>query len=254
MKIGIIYKSTSPNGKMYIGRTINKLLSRIRKHYSDAFNKNNSLYNTKFSRAIRKYGKENFKWEIIYDNVPEKYINNMEVVTIQWYDTQINGYNTTSGGEGRSNYKLSDEIKKKISIANSGSNNGMYGYKMSEKEKQHLSKLNSGITNPFYGKAHTKKTKDKLSKALIGKKHTNDTKKKISEASNKLWAENRDRMLLAQVKGENHPNSKLNWVKVHEIRRKYSIGLHSYKSLAKEYNVSNVSIANVINNKTWKEK
>lgn len=57
MKTGIIYMATSPSGKNYIGRTTQRLKNRKYKHYSDSFGK---LYNTKFSRAIRKYGKENF--------------------------------------------------------------------------------------------------------------------------------------------------------------------------------------------------
>ena len=62
---GIIYKATSPSGKVYIGQTIKTLKKRKIEHFSRAFNKNN-LYNTKFYYAIRKYGKYAFSWKILY--------------------------------------------------------------------------------------------------------------------------------------------------------------------------------------------
>ena len=56
MKKGIIYKATSSSGKSYIGQTTQGLKKRMCGHKSNAFNKNNHSYNTKFSHAIRKQG------------------------------------------------------------------------------------------------------------------------------------------------------------------------------------------------------
>lgn len=50
--------------------------------------------------------------------------------------------------------------------------------------------------------------------------------------------------------GENNPNSKLNWEKIREIRKK-CLGFSSLK-LAKEYGVGKATILRIINNKTWK--
>ena len=58
--IGVIYKYTSPSGKIYIGQTINPK-ERYRKHISEAYNAKHSGYNTLLSKAIRKYGIEQFK-------------------------------------------------------------------------------------------------------------------------------------------------------------------------------------------------
>ena len=59
---GIIYKCTNLiNGKIYIGQTIKGLKRRKALHEITA-DKNRGFY---FHNAIRKYGKENFKLEII---------------------------------------------------------------------------------------------------------------------------------------------------------------------------------------------
>ena len=113
-KTGIIYKATSPSGKVYIGQTIQKMSGRRNKHYSDAFNKQGSLYHSKFSRAIRKYGKENFIWNIMYSNIPISHINSMEVVIIELYNSYYSGYNSTYGGGGSFGYKQSSAAKAKI--------------------------------------------------------------------------------------------------------------------------------------------
>ena len=59
IKIGVIYKYTSPSGKIYVGQTINEA-SRKNKHKSET-----SKSDTYFGKAIRKYGWENLKYETI---------------------------------------------------------------------------------------------------------------------------------------------------------------------------------------------
>ena len=55
---GIIYKATSPSGKVYIGQTTKSLDKRKNEHYNKAFNKNVKVYNYPISRAIRKYNND----------------------------------------------------------------------------------------------------------------------------------------------------------------------------------------------------
>ena len=113
--LGIIYCYTSPSGKKYIGQTTDK--DRKSKH----------LYLCKkgvdipFYRAIRKYGIENFKYEILYsiddtlENVKNK-LNEKEEYYIRKFNTYKNGYNCSYGGEGNLGFKHSEETKKNISI------------------------------------------------------------------------------------------------------------------------------------------
>ncbi len=55
----------------------------------------------KIYNAMNKYGKENFMCEILEDNVPIDELNNKEIYYIEKYDSFINGYNSTKGGDGR---------------------------------------------------------------------------------------------------------------------------------------------------------
>ena len=89
-----IYKITNLiNGKMYIGQSVDPQ-HRFIAHCSNAHNKTTrSLIHT----AIRKYGKENFKLNIL--EWTEDY-NNREKQLIKEYNTLTpNGYNIMPGGE-----------------------------------------------------------------------------------------------------------------------------------------------------------
>ena len=77
-KTGIVYKATSPSGKTYIGQTVSSLKKRIRKHKNDS----NRLYYA-FARAIKKYGVDNFIWEVLHNNVETKKLNNLEISEIK---------------------------------------------------------------------------------------------------------------------------------------------------------------------------
>lgn len=99
-----IYKYTNLiNNKKYIGQT-NNFERRIREHKSCSFNPKSVNYDDKIHQAIRKYGYDNFKIEIIeiindvsdYDlvNKREQYwIKQEESLLTQW------GYNVLEGGK-----------------------------------------------------------------------------------------------------------------------------------------------------------
>lgn len=95
----LIYKATSPSGKIYIGKT-NNFSERKRLHKVNAFNQNAVDYPTVFHKAIRKYGFESIKWEILEENIPEELLNIKECEWIQGFNAYKKGYNQTLGGEG----------------------------------------------------------------------------------------------------------------------------------------------------------
>lgn len=106
-----IYKITNLiNGKSYIGQSIN-IQKRFNAHKSIAFNPNDKNYDYPLYKAIRKYGIENFSFEILeVCDVSE--LNDKEIYYISKYNTYGKfGYNQDSGGNQVSHYvKLSDEL------------------------------------------------------------------------------------------------------------------------------------------------
>ena len=93
--MGYIYKITNKiNNKVYIGQTICTPNKRWYHHITDS----NLGFDLKFHRAIRKYGKENFKREIV-ERVDDELLNDREIYWIKYYDSYKNGYNSTEGGD-----------------------------------------------------------------------------------------------------------------------------------------------------------
>lgn len=93
--IGKIYiiKNTITD-KVYIGQTIQSVERRFKKHLSDSKQSNNI-----FSRAIKKYGAENFYYEILESNIPLSELDEREIYWIKYFDSYNNGYNSTTGGQ-----------------------------------------------------------------------------------------------------------------------------------------------------------
>lgn len=115
-----IYKFTNKiNGHCYIGQT-NNLQKRYNGHKSESFNPKASGYWLPFHCAIRKYGIENFNYEVleeIVDGESQDFINERERYFIAYYHSlkDENGYNITLGGDGCPKPPLSYEEKLKRS-------------------------------------------------------------------------------------------------------------------------------------------
>lgn len=111
-----IYKFTNKiSGKHYIGQT-NNLQKRYNGHKSESFNQKASGYWLPFHCAIRKYGIENFSYEVleeIADGESQNFVNEREQYFIQYYNSlkDNNGYNVTTGGNGCPKPPLSYEEK-----------------------------------------------------------------------------------------------------------------------------------------------
>lgn len=100
-----IYKITNKiNSKSYIGQSID-IERRWRSHKTEPFNPNASQYNTIFYKAIRKYGINNFSFEILEECAIEE-LDQKEKYWINYYSTYIQnkdaqGYNMTDGGQSK---------------------------------------------------------------------------------------------------------------------------------------------------------
>jgi len=146
MKKGItcIYKITSPTGRVYIGQTV--CYKERQRHYRNSTCKGQHIiYN-----SIKKYGFNAHNMEILTTCEAED-LNKLERYFQEAYNVlNKKGMNIRLVGcEGRSG-RVSDEVKRKISIRNSGKNNGMYGKTCSpegrSKQKQSISGANNRLS------------------------------------------------------------------------------------------------------------
>ena len=201
-----IYKITNKiNGKVYIGQSIN-IDTRWRQHI-------NAKDNYAIHNAIKKYGEENFKFEVLLE-CPVEMLNVWERDMIALYDCITpKGYNLTEGGEG---YKCSDETRLKMSKAKKGIKRKPFseetkrkmreshkGIPRSEEVKKKISESNKGKKRqPF-----SEETKRKLSESLKGKKRqpfSEEHKRKISNAQKGKNLSEETRLKMSEVKKGKH--------------------------------------------------
>lgn len=121
---GIYIIKNNINGKCYVGQSI-KLRSRLKDHMRNA--KNGKL-DLPIYRAINKYGFNNFTIDILESFIPTPetetkdliaILDKLEIDYIEKYNAYTEGYNCTVGGDfGVLGLKMTEEQKKKVSIAN----------------------------------------------------------------------------------------------------------------------------------------
>lgn len=178
-----VYKITNlVNGKIYIG-----VHAVIDVNNDDGYMGSG----LRIKRAIKKYGREAFKKEILvsFEDGEAAYLAESMVVD-EAFIARDDTYNMRCGGRGGSlgigeknpqygmrgekcpNYgkKASEETRKKLSDATSGEKNPMYG--------------KTGTNSPNYGKPRSEETKKKISASNIGKTFTEETRQKMSDSKN----------------------------------------------------------------------
>lgn len=103
-----IYKITNQvNGKIYIGQSTN-IKRRWREEKHNAFSESSNEYDCYRSKAFRKYGLENFTFEVIEECVTEK-LNERERYWADYYDSYTpKGYNVAICGGGGHSQKIQD--------------------------------------------------------------------------------------------------------------------------------------------------
>jgi len=181
--IGYIYKTTNLiNNKIYIGQ-----------HQRDEFDKKYYGTGKLIQRELKKYGKENFKVEIIewLDSVDK--LNEAEIKFIAAFDSKNPsiGYNISCGGQmgWMKGVHLSEETKEKIRNANAGH------------------KFKKGEPSAFKGKYHSKESLLKMSLAKKGKQLPFNTREKarLSRLGKPLTEEHRKNISIASIgkKGTN---------------------------------------------------
>jgi group I intron endonuclease len=120
--------------------------------------------------AIRKYGFDNFKKEILLTST-FSYVKEMEVKAVAAFNCIApNGYNLTKGGDGIVGFKHSDKTKTLISTA-------LIGHSVSDKTKESLSKSLKGK------KIHTEDSKRKISAYQLGRPKSQEMRERLSSST-----------------------------------------------------------------------
>lgn len=96
MKYKVYEHYFKSSGKSYIGYTSLSIECRLHKHFTNAI----SGIDSKFYRAIRKYGIQDIESKVLFESNSTKKIKEKEKEFIKIKDTFKNGYNMTLGGDG----------------------------------------------------------------------------------------------------------------------------------------------------------
>lgn len=112
--IGIYKIENLINHKKYIGQSV-QIEKRWQRHKRTAFDEKDHSYQLPLYRAIRKYGLENFSFQVLEECLCEE-LDEKEIQYIKYFDTFFNGYNMTFGGNSTVGQKNSKE--KVIGIIN----------------------------------------------------------------------------------------------------------------------------------------
>ncbi|PCJ96790.1 MAG: hypothetical protein COA52_00865 [Hyphomicrobiales bacterium] len=194
-RYNFVYKVTNlVNGKIYIGK-------RSTNDLNDGYLGSGLL----IKKAILKYGKENFKREIIsFHDTSENALKEEEKIVDEEFIRHKRNYNLCVGGKGTwppSALIFTKERREKISKS-------LSGRIVTEDTRNKLSKNISGENNPYHksknrknpmqGKKHSLKTKEIMSKKskkrlsnkenhpMFNKCHSIETKKKIADKNRGL--------------------------------------------------------------------
>lgn len=156
----IIYKTTNLiTGKIYIGQD----------------SKNNPNYigsGVYLTRAVQKYGKENFVKETLCICMTSSELDQKEIEFIEKFNSRdpLIGYNLAKGGRTTRGLKMTFEQRQQNRKRNLGMLNPNFGKKHSLEAIQKMKAKKSGINNPNFGKPCSKEQREKISQAQRGEK------------------------------------------------------------------------------------
>lgn len=177
-----VYKHTFPNNKIYIGITCRTPNQRW-------LNGRGYKHNLYMGNAIKKYGWENIKHEILFDNLTKEEAEQKEIELIDKHKSNQRefGYNIEKGGHYAG--VMAEETKKKISLSSKGR-------KLSKETIEKIASKNRGkkrspetiekIRQAHLGRKGWHRTyehNENMRRSLTGKKRSPEICKKFSEIS-----------------------------------------------------------------------
>lgn len=131
----ILYRHTSPSGRVYIG--ISKNAPIVRWGRDGSGYKHNQL----FRRATDKYGWDNIKHEVLFTDLSEQKAKQLEIDLIRHYKQLGISYNITDGGEGTVGWCPSEKLRSKWSEQRKGRT-------ITEEWRKHISEAGKGRKMP----------------------------------------------------------------------------------------------------------
>jgi len=183
---GIYQIKNLVNKKCYVGQAV-RLHKREIDHFSQL--RSDRHENQHLQRAWNKYGKENFKFEILIYCEPFE-LTRYEQFFSDYYKKLDLPYNIRNCVDSNKGLPCSDETKRKISEKQKGEK--AYNYKkiFSKETRDKISKELKGRKRT---EEHIKNLLTSLngSSGMFGKQHREDTKKKMSEARKLYWQKRR---------------------------------------------------------------
>lgn len=152
-----VYRHTSPSGNIYIGIT-----SKTPEHrWRNGEGYKNCVV---FYKAVKKYGWDNIKHEVLFTNLIEEKAKHLEIELIRHYKRLGISYNITDGGDGALGRIVSEETKAKQRAAK-------LGKPLSE---EHIAKIRAN-TAKMKGVPRSEEFKRKLHEINKGKKPSPQT-------------------------------------------------------------------------------
>jgi len=217
------------NGKIYVGSS-NNINNRKRSHLHCL--RNNRHRNQHLQYAWNKYGEHNFEFEILQIVKISKSLTGCEqfwISSTSCTDRKY-GYNIAINAQHPSlGTTLTKEHKQKIS-------EGTKKALMAPEKRKRMSIANTGSNNYMYGRKHSKQTRIKMSTKRQNRIITEETKQNMSIVK----------------RGELNCNAKLVTTQVKVIRHLCEFKIITQKSIAEFFNVSLGTIESIKARKTWK--
>lgn len=162
-----IYKITNKiNGKFYIGQSVD-----IDRRFMEHRTPHGTMNSIKL--AMRKYGMENFSFEVIEECSEDK-LNEREMY---WIATLKPQYNRCGGGTGARGHHVSEGVRSELSRKSKA-----YWDRLPDEKKQSIVQ---NLTGPPVGHLVSDETKGKLRAANLGKKQSAQTVEKRKETMRK---------------------------------------------------------------------
>ena len=226
MIIGIIYCYTNKiNKKRYIGQTMNPR-QRKSAHKSSAFNEKSPEYNSPLHRAFRKYGYENFSYDVLEKDINTfEELNTLERWYIRSFNTKIpNGYNILDGGTNCS-HPFPEELKEQKSL-----DYGIF-------TKEQIIELRQAYANK---ESPSKIYKEKYSDLLNYNSFLN------------IWTGQRYKTIMPEVFNKKYRHRVLNEDIVKRIRYERIYNKLTISKIAELLNLNKSTVADVCKYKTWK--